>query len=268
MIGESLARILVAAGTEVMVIEVDHTRAQRLAASLPAVTVVSGDGTDVTLLQEVKVGNYGLFVAVTEEDEVNLMAGPPGPPHRRGAHGLVGPPTRTTARSTANSASTSCCPRAPWPASTCSGTAARHELQSLTVIEDGKAEILELVAHDGLPGRRHRGPSTAHSTGGHPRRHPQGRPAWSSPPARTASPRATPSSCSPRPPCAAPASPACSVGRSTLMAGSHRQSADRHAAQSRDRHRDGGRDAGHPRTTFAAPRRRASTRVACSPSAS
>lgn len=148
VIGESLARILVAIGTEVMVIEADHDRAQRLAASLPAVTVVSGDGTDVTLLQEVKVGNYGLFVAVTDEDEVNLMAGLLA--RRIGVERTVAlvhrPDYGEIYRQLGIDIVLS-------PRTVASEHVLRycrqHELQSLTVIEDGKAEILELVAHEG-----------------------------------------------------------------------------------------------------------------------
>ena len=33
-----------------------------------------GDGTDASLLEEEQIGDYDLLVALTHEDEVNLMA--------------------------------------------------------------------------------------------------------------------------------------------------------------------------------------------------
>ena len=148
VIGESLARILIATGTDVMMIELDHGRAEALAAALPALTVVSGDGTDLTLLHEEKVGNYGLFVAVTNEDEVNLMAGLLA--RRIGVERTVSlvhrPDYGDIYRQLGIDIVLS-------PRTVASEHVLRYcrqqELQSLTVIEDGKAEILELVAHEG-----------------------------------------------------------------------------------------------------------------------
>ncbi len=147
VIGEILARTLVASGADVMLIELEHERARRLAASLPSVTVVSGDGTDMSLLQEEKVGNYGLFVAVTDEDEVNLMAGLLA--RRIGVERTVSlvhrPDYGEIYRQLGIDIVLS-------PRTVASEHVLRycrqHELQSLTVIEDGKAEILELVAQD------------------------------------------------------------------------------------------------------------------------
>ena len=43
----------------------------------------------------------------------------------------------------------------------------QHELQSLTVLEEGQAEVLELVAHDGSTDCRHGGQAASRSPGAH-----------------------------------------------------------------------------------------------------
>ena len=74
VIGRGLARALVAAGVEVMLIERDRERAERLAAELHnKVTVLCGDATNKELLEEEEAGTYELFASVTADDEINLM---------------------------------------------------------------------------------------------------------------------------------------------------------------------------------------------------
>ncbi len=75
VVGEALARQLVAADIEVLVIEKGRDAAEKLAMAHPKVTVVQGDGTNLTLLEEELVGSYDLFCACSHEDEVNLMSG-------------------------------------------------------------------------------------------------------------------------------------------------------------------------------------------------
>lgn len=74
VIGEAVARELTDDGAQVLLFERDRARAEELAEDLPRCTVVHGDGTDLALLREEDVASYDLFVAVTPEDEVNLMA--------------------------------------------------------------------------------------------------------------------------------------------------------------------------------------------------
>jgi trk system potassium uptake protein TrkA len=74
VIGEALARELLSGGAHVLLIERDRARAEELAVELERATVVCGDGTNVALLEEEDVASYDLFAAVTPEDEVNLMA--------------------------------------------------------------------------------------------------------------------------------------------------------------------------------------------------
>jgi trk system potassium uptake protein TrkA len=73
-IGGALARILLATKTDVLVIEKDRDIAEQLSADLPEATVVHGDGTDIELLEEEEIEAYDLVAAVTGQDEVNLMS--------------------------------------------------------------------------------------------------------------------------------------------------------------------------------------------------
>ncbi|HHO54036.1 MAG TPA: Trk system potassium transporter TrkA [Deltaproteobacteria bacterium] len=148
VIGEVLAHMLVEAKLEVMVIERDEVKARALAARLPSVTVVHGDGTQIELLNEENVGSYSLFVAVTNEDEVNLMASLLA--RRAGARRTVALVSRPDYSTIYNQLGIDVVLS---PRTVASEHVLRycrqHELQSLTVIEDGGAEILELLAHPG-----------------------------------------------------------------------------------------------------------------------
>ena len=75
VVGEALARSLSTADVEVLLIEQDLGKAEQLSVSLPRVTVLHGDGTNLTLLEEEQVGSFDLFCAVSHDDEVNLMSG-------------------------------------------------------------------------------------------------------------------------------------------------------------------------------------------------
>lgn len=75
VVGTSLARGLSEADVEIMLIERDAARAYELAVEQHRVKVIQGDGTDLGLLEEEQAGSYDLFAAVTDDDEVNLMAG-------------------------------------------------------------------------------------------------------------------------------------------------------------------------------------------------
>ncbi|HJL15753.1 MAG TPA: Trk system potassium transporter TrkA [Sandaracinaceae bacterium LLY-WYZ-13_1] len=74
VVGRALARNLAADDTQVLVIEQDRERAEKLSVEVPRATIVHGDGTNRQLLEEEEVGTYDLVCSVTSEDEVNLMA--------------------------------------------------------------------------------------------------------------------------------------------------------------------------------------------------
>ncbi len=74
VIGKTLAKLLIKEQTRVILLERDAGKARQTAEQLPKVDVVHGDGTDIDLLVEERVTETDLFVATTEDDETNLMA--------------------------------------------------------------------------------------------------------------------------------------------------------------------------------------------------
>ncbi|NLN26938.1 MAG: Trk system potassium transporter TrkA [Firmicutes bacterium] len=62
------------AGIHVMLVEKDPWRAREAAETLPDVLVVQGDGTKIDVLREEGVDSYDALVAVTGEDDTNLLA--------------------------------------------------------------------------------------------------------------------------------------------------------------------------------------------------
>ncbi|MEO1269909.1 MAG: Trk system potassium transporter TrkA, partial [Myxococcota bacterium] len=74
-IGEHLARTLDADGVHVVLVEQDRERCYELADQLgDNVTVLNGDGTNMTLLEEERIDRADVFIAASAHDEVNLMA--------------------------------------------------------------------------------------------------------------------------------------------------------------------------------------------------
>ena len=148
VVGRTIAHCMEEAGIEVVILEKNRETAEQLANDLPHTEVLHGDGTDINLLEDEQVGAFDLFCSVTKDDEVNLMSGLLA--KREGAQRVVslvqrpdyteilpttgnrrGPqPTRGRLR-----AHSSLRPR--------NRTAVHHHL------EQGQAEVLELVAHEG-----------------------------------------------------------------------------------------------------------------------
>ena len=73
--GLHLARILEQEQFRVMIMERDEGRCQLLAKQLSKSSVIHGAATDAELLEEHRVGNADVFVAVTGDDEDNMVLG-------------------------------------------------------------------------------------------------------------------------------------------------------------------------------------------------
>lgn len=73
-IGYELARALDREGTEVVIVERRQERCEFLSHELRHAQVVRGDGTDLHLLEEYGAARADVFCAVSQLDEVNLMA--------------------------------------------------------------------------------------------------------------------------------------------------------------------------------------------------
>lgn len=72
-VGYHLSKILLNDGHEVLIVEQDAARSERLAEELGSV-IVRGDGCEAATLQSVGTGRADMLVAVTDDDARNLVA--------------------------------------------------------------------------------------------------------------------------------------------------------------------------------------------------
>ena len=148
VVGEALANLLARTEIEVLIIERDRAKAEHLAAALPKVTVVGGDGTNLALLEEERAGAYDLFCALTHEDEVNLMSGLLA--RRLGAQRTVSLVRRPDYMDIHRQLGIDVVLSPRLLASEhILKYVRRTELQSLTILEHGQAEVLEMMATPG-----------------------------------------------------------------------------------------------------------------------
>jgi len=145
VVGKALARELLQQQATVMMIESDLATAEEVSAEFQGMEVVHGDGTDRALLDEEEVGTYDLFAAVTRQDEINLMAALLA--QRAGC--------KRTATIVQRADYTSIYRQLGVDIVLSPRTVASDEilrfsrggaLHSLTVLEDGQAEVVELTA--------------------------------------------------------------------------------------------------------------------------
>ncbi len=74
-IGFAIAKSLEKQNTKVKIIEWNPEVCEYLSETLSEATIINGDGTDLELLEEEKLGDADVFVAASKRDEVNLMSG-------------------------------------------------------------------------------------------------------------------------------------------------------------------------------------------------
>lgn len=58
----------------ISLIEFNKIRSQFLASNLKSVTVINGDALENNILEEVDISNAGTFIAITDDDEVNILS--------------------------------------------------------------------------------------------------------------------------------------------------------------------------------------------------
>jgi trk system potassium uptake protein TrkA len=71
---EIVATKLSERGAEVVIVERDHARAQDLAEGLPRALILEGEITDADLLTDERVGDFDAVIALTGEDDANILA--------------------------------------------------------------------------------------------------------------------------------------------------------------------------------------------------
>ena len=148
VVGTTIAHCMEDAGIEVVILEKDRERAEHLGENLAKAEILHGDGTDITLLDNEQVGSYDLFCSVTTDDEVNLMSGLLA--KREGASRVVSlvqrPDYTEIYRQLGIDVVLS-------PREVACEQILRYvretELQSITILEQGQAEVLELIAQEG-----------------------------------------------------------------------------------------------------------------------
>jgi trk system potassium uptake protein len=72
-VGFMVAEQLQEFGADLTIVESDDARAEKLAALLPKVLVLRGDGTDLELLEQERLEDADVMVAVTSDDATNLL---------------------------------------------------------------------------------------------------------------------------------------------------------------------------------------------------
>lgn len=151
VIGTALARNLVADGARVLLIERNPERARFVAEQLAQVTVLQGDGTNLALLKEEHAGDYDLFVATSDDDETNLMSCLLA--KRAGSARTISVVHRPDYMEIYRQLGVDIVLS---PRIVASDHILRYtratELKSLTVLENGQAEVLEIVAPEGSRG--------------------------------------------------------------------------------------------------------------------
>lgn len=73
-IGYLLAQLFEKKGLDVKIIEKNQARCEELADLLDSTLILNGDATETTLLQEENVGKMDVIVAVTADEETNILA--------------------------------------------------------------------------------------------------------------------------------------------------------------------------------------------------
>ena len=74
-IGFAVAKLLENMDVSVVLIEWNKSRCQFLSEQLNEALIINGDGTDIEILKQEKVGEADVFITASKRDEVNLMSG-------------------------------------------------------------------------------------------------------------------------------------------------------------------------------------------------
>jgi len=149
-IGYSVAKLLESESLDVTLIEEDSDRADELARTLHNTVIINGDGTDLKLLREERVQYADVFVATSGDDEVNLMSSLLA--KNLGAKKTVTlvnrPDYIPTYELLGLDATVS--PRL-FAANQILKYAREGEVVAVSLLAEGKAEILELIPQEGSP---------------------------------------------------------------------------------------------------------------------
>lgn len=147
-VGFSIARLLEREPIDVILIEKNTARCEGLSQALNRAVILNGDGTDLSLLREEKMQNCDVFVAVAGDDEANLTSSLLA--KNLGAKKtvvLVDKPDYVSIYELLGIDAT-VSPRL-FAANQILKYVREGEVVSVSLLEDGKAEILEIVPSPG-----------------------------------------------------------------------------------------------------------------------
>ncbi|MFZ5608629.1 MAG: Trk system potassium transporter TrkA [Pseudomonadota bacterium] len=151
-IGRFLARDLAThnPSVRVTVIEQNKARAERIAEELPSVVVLNGNALDVDILREANIGDTDSFIAVANDDEVNILSSLLGKKH--GAKRVITLLNNTTYSALIGPLGIDVIidPRET-TVSTILGEIRRGRIRGVYSLQDGRAEVLEAEALDTSP---------------------------------------------------------------------------------------------------------------------
>lgn len=152
-VGFTLAQLLLKArrrAPEVKIIERDYDRCTELASVLDHALIICGDGEKFEVLEEEMVGRADVFVAVTSEDGTNLLSTLAA--KELGAGEAIARLSREDYIPLAERAGADAIvvPRLI-TASTLLKLVRQHPIVSVALLEDGRAEAIELVVEAGAP---------------------------------------------------------------------------------------------------------------------
>ena len=147
-IGVQTASILCKLGIRATLIEMDIEKCEKIAEKLQNTLVINGDGTNIDLLKNEGIENADGFVAVTGYDEDNLLVALLA--KHLGAKKVIAKVDRTNYVPILEKIGVDAVvnPRMT-TASAILRSIRRGKIISLTLLKEGKAEVIELIIHQG-----------------------------------------------------------------------------------------------------------------------
>ncbi len=145
-IGFQTALILSKLGIKTKLIELDFEKCEKLAEKLPTTLVINGDGTDIDLLKSEGIATTDGFVAVTGYDEYNLLVALLA--KHLGAKKVIAKVDRINYVPILEKIGVDAVinPRMT-TASAILRSIRKGKIISLTLLKEGKAEVIELIVH-------------------------------------------------------------------------------------------------------------------------
>jgi trk system potassium uptake protein TrkA len=148
-VGFYLIKLLSDKDFEITLVDNDRKRCEMIAETLPNITVINGDGTDINILKDVNTANMDVVVSVTNSDEKNLLCSLLT--RQLGAKKVIARVERTEYIQLFElvGVDVAMSSREATINEVLKTTMLKADIQSITTMEGETAEILELTAKEG-----------------------------------------------------------------------------------------------------------------------